>query len=308
MRDLPAAVRAKAGDAGASAWLENLPRLVGDICRDWGLRPGVVFGDATEAYVVEVTRSDGTPAVLKLLVPRREAAAHEITALRTAGQACCRLYESDVRRGALLLERLGPAMSELNLPQPRRLEILTDLATTFWRPTDADLPTAVARASGQESYIRRKWSELDEPCSSAAVGQALAAAESRRRAWDPDRAVLLHGDVHQWNALAAPNDGPSLLGRPSGGDRFKLVDPDGVIGEPECDLGVLMREDPIELLESDPWDRAHWLAARTGTDPTAIWEWGLIERVTTGLVLTVAGVQPVAARMLATADAISRHR
>ncbi|MEU4237219.1 aminoglycoside phosphotransferase family protein [Actinoplanes sp. NPDC026619] len=316
MRDIPAAVRAKALDAGASAWLTELPRLIDGLCREWGLRPGVTFGDATEAYVVSVTRNDGTPAVLKVLVPRRSAAAaHEMTVLRlAAGDGCCRLYEYDEGRGALLLEHLGPSMADLNIPQPRRLEILTDLASALWRPTGADLPTAVTRAEWQASYIPRKWSELGKPCSAAAVDQALAAAESRRRAWNPARAVLIHGDVHQWNALSVPAlaDEPSLLGRLAPGDdpaeaAFRLVDPDGLIAEPECDLGVLMREDPVELMESDPWDRARWLAARTGTDPQAIWEWGLVERVTTGLVLTVAGVQPVAAQMLAAADYISRR-
>lgn len=76
--------------------------------------------------------------------------------------------------------------------------------------------------------------------------------------------------------------------------------------EPEYDLGVLMREDPDELTAGDPWDRARWLAGRTGTDARAIWEWGVAERVCAGLVLTAVGVQPVAGRMLAAADAISR--
>jgi streptomycin 6-kinase len=121
--------------------------------------------------------------------------------------------------------------------------------------------------------------------------QAVAAARSREAAHDPRRAVLVHGDVHQWNALRS-------------GDGFKLVDPDGAVAEPELDLGVLMREDPAELVAGDPWDRARLLAARTGTDPQAIWEWGVADRVATGLVLTAIGLQPVAGEMLAAADRI----
>ena len=307
-------MRATARDAGAAAWLENLPRLVGDLCREWSLRPGVVFGDATEAYVVSVTRADGTPAVLKLRVPGHGAASSEITVLRlAAGEGCCRLYAYDESRAALLLEHLGPSMSELDLPQPRRLEILTDLAAALWRPAEADLPTAESSAEWQMDYIPRKWRELGKPCSAAAVDQALAAAESRRRAWAPSRAVLIHGDVHQWNALSVPAglpeeaDGPSLLGCRARGE-FRLVDPNGLIAEPECDLGALMREDPVELMAGDPRERAGWLAARTGTDAAAIWEWGLVDRVSTGLALTMGGVQPVAAQMLAAADEIGRRR
>ena len=81
------------------------------------------------------------------------------------------------------------------------------------------------------------------------------------------------------------------------GDGFKLVDPDGLLAEAEYDLGILMREDSIELLvDSDPRERARWLAARTGLDVDAIWEWGVVERVSTGLLCTEIGLQPVDTR------------
>ena len=86
----------------------------------------------------------------------------------------------------------------------------------------------------------------------------------------------MHGDVHQWNALEAPRDAAG---------RFKLVDPDGLLAEAEYDLGIIMREDPVELRAGDPRERARWLAARCGLDATAIWEWGVVERVSTGLLV-----------------------
>ncbi len=69
--------------------------------------------------------------------------------------------------------------------------------------------------------------------------------------------MLVHGDVHQWNALRA-------------GDGFKLVDPDGLLAE------------------------------------TAIWEWGVIERVSTGLLATKIGLQPVGDQMLKVANFLAR--
>jgi streptomycin 6-kinase len=114
----------------------------------------------------------------------------------------------------------------------------------------------------------------------------------RGAAHDDERAVLVHGDVHQWNAVQS-----------NGG--FKLVDPDGLLAEAEYDLGVLMREDPVELMAGDPYERARWLAHRTGLNATAIWEWGVTERVSTGLLATRVGLQPVGAQMLAAADRIA---
>jgi streptomycin 6-kinase len=70
-------------------------------------------------------------------------------------------------------------------------------------------------------------------------------------------------------------------------------------------MGVLMREDPNELLEGDPRDRARWLAARTGLDSESIWEWGVVERVSTGLLCTRIGLQPVGRDMLRVADLVA---
>jgi streptomycin 6-kinase len=194
---------------------------------------------------------------------------------------------------ALLLERLGPSLFQLGLPVERRLEILCATAEQVWRPAEgAALPSGRDKAIWLARWIELAWEDLGHPCSEAAVEHALGCAERRAEAHDPARAVLVHGDVHQWNALAA-------------GEGFKLVDPDGLVAEPEYDLGVLMREDPEELLGGDPAARASWLAARTGLDATAIWEWGVVERVSTGLLGTKVGLQPVAWLMLRVADAIA---
>jgi streptomycin 6-kinase len=55
-----------------------------------------------------------------------------------------------------------------------------------------------------------------------------------------------------------------------------------------------LRNDPIELLDGDLWARAHWLAERCGLDATAIWEWGVVERVTSGLRCTRINLQSLA--------------
>jgi streptomycin 6-kinase len=47
------------------------------------------------------------------------------------------------------------------------------------------------------------------------------------------------------------------------------------------------------------------MARRHGLDATAIWEWGVIERVSTGLVATKIGLQPAGRQMLALADRIA---
>ena len=286
-------MREKALAAGAEAWLEELPVLVAAVEEDWGISVGRPYRDSTEALVAEATCPDGTLAVLKLIVPRDgDAAAHEATVLRlAAGDGCPLLLREDVSRGALLLERLGRSLYELGLPVRRRHDILISAAERIWRPAaDSGLPTGSAKANWLGEFIARLWEELDRPCSERAVEHALASATRRGAAHRDETAVLVHGDIHQWNALEAA-------------DGFKLVDPDGLLAEPEYDLGIIMREDP---LDGDLRERAHRLAARTGLDADAIWEWGVVERVSTGLLGTRVGLQRIARQMLAVADQLAR--
>ncbi|MGH3693767.1 MAG: aminoglycoside phosphotransferase family protein [Pseudonocardiaceae bacterium] len=295
MVGVPEMVRGKALATGAGWWLDDLPSLIAGIERDWSISVGRTYGDATEAFVAEAVVDGGVPAVLKLLVPRDgDVAANEITALRlTDGMGCVRLLRHDEARGALLLERLGRSLFELALPIGRRHEILCSVARRVWCPApDCGLPTGADKGRWLVQFVTATWEDLGRPCSRRAVDHALECASRRIDAHDDERAVLVHGDVHQWNTLQA-------------GDGFKLVDPDGLLAEAEYDMGIVMREDPLELLGGDPRERARWLATRTGLDATAIWEWGVVERVSTGLLCTTIDLQPIGRQMLAVADRIA---
>jgi streptomycin 6-kinase len=293
--EVPAIVRNKARAAGAEDWLERLPLVVSSLEADWSIVVGRPYGGGSEAFVAEATCADGTSAVLKVLVPGAgNDSSNEATVLRLAGgDGCPALYQYDADRGALLIERLGRPMYELGIPLSRRLEILCDTAACIWRPApDCGLPTGAEKARWLADFIVKLWDELDHPCSEKAVDGAVAFARRREKAHRDERAVLVHGDVHQLNALQS-----------DGG--FKLVDPDGLIAEAEYDLGILMRGDPVELLAGDPLDRVRWLAARTGLDPVATWEWGVIERLSTGLLCTQIQLQPLGSDTLRAAEAVA---
>jgi len=292
---VPEVVRQKALAVGAGLWLDELPLLLASLEEEWGIAVGDAYDDSTEAFVAKTTCEDGTAAVLKLIVPRSgDAAANEIAVLRlTGGEGCVRLLRADAVRGALLLERLGRSLYQLALPIRKRHEILCSTAARVWRPAaGCGLPTGAEKSRWLADSITATWEELDHPCSERAIDHAVACAARRADAHRDERAALVHGDVHQWNALEAP-------------DGFKLVDPDGLLAEPEYDLGIIMREDPLDILDTDPHERARWLAVRTGLDVTSIWEWGVVERVSTGLLGTKVGLQPVSRQMLAVADRLA---
>ncbi len=299
MIDLPAVVRNRALAEGADDWIAGLDELTIALGEAWGFTLGTPHTDGTEAFVADVNLDDGTPAVLKLLVPRAVGGfdKSEAAFLRLAdGDGCPLLHRHDPDRGALLMERLGRSMFRLALPYATRVPMLCDAARRIWRPAPGSgFPDGAHKAASLARAIPEMWEELDRPCSEAAVDQALAAAARREAAHDDERAVLVHGDVHQWNALQELD-----------GSSFRLVDPDGYLAEPELDLGVILREDPLELAAaSDPFAVGAAMAARCGVDATAVWEWALIERVSTGLLATKVGLQPAGRDMLSTADLLA---
>ena len=81
---------------------------------------------------------------------------------------------------------------------------------------------------------------------------------------------------------------------------FKLVDPDGLLTEPEYDLGVIARDDLLQ--SSEPRILTRRLATEMGLDADAVWEWSAAERVSTGLLCTRLGFQPFASDLLEAAE------
>src|ERR1700722_11121044 len=141
---VPDVVASAAAPWGAGGWLRDLPGLIAELEAEWSVSVGRPFPHSSEAFVAEASLADGTPAVLKLLIPQDGAAGrHEITMLRLAGgRGCVGLLRDDAARGALLLERLGPSLYELGYPLAERLEILVTAAATVWRPAaGSGLPT-----------------------------------------------------------------------------------------------------------------------------------------------------------------------
>ena len=269
-----------AGDVGRR-WLRELPGIVDELVERWALSVGEPFSGGTAACVLAVTRSDGSDAVLKVLLPPEVVGVSELAAARAAheladGQGCAALLDVDETRSALLLERLGPNLHELELALPEVLATIADTLLEFWRPLPADhpFPTGVDKARWLADFIVEEWHRSGEACERAIVDRAVGYCMRRADRFDPGDVVLVHGDAHGWNTLRA-------------GAGFKFVDPEGVASSRAHDLAVPMREYHEPLLAGDTPSllraRADELAKRCGVDPDEVWEWGYIERVSTGL-------------------------
>ena len=273
-------------------WLAGIDDLVAGLAADWGLTIGEVFGGGTASVCIAVTTADGTPAVLK--VAPDDLATEARTFELADGRGCARMLAHDLERRALLLERLGPSLDSLGLPTDDQLRAIAATVQQLWVSVPADddvLTLGDDKGRWLAAQISEMWEDLDRPCSARTVERAVRYAEGRVAAFDRERAVLVHGDAHQWNTLQAGTAG------------YKLVDPDGLCADREYDLAISIREVIGTPEQGRLW--CHLLAGLTGTDATAIWEWGFVERVSTGLLCTKHEIQPEGARMLAIADAWS---
>lgn len=291
---VPDAVRRRADLVGARSWLADLPTVLERLIQEWDLRDvAPCFPDATEAYAARVVCANGTSAVLKVAVPQGEVTRHELTALRLAdGRGSVRVLRDDADYGALLLEQLGPSMHDLALPTRDREDHLVQALEELWKPVDApSLPTSVDKGYDLVRSIEQNWAATGHRTPEYLVRGAQEAARNRASPRDPGQPVLLHGDAHQWNALRSASG-------------FTLVDPDGLVGEREYDLAVLVREDPLDPA-AEPGAQTRRLAERTGTDPDVIWEWSVAQRVNTALLLLALGCDEEGGQMMQAARLVA---
>lgn len=248
----------------------------------WGLELGAPLHGGTASYVVTATDRSGRPCVLKVAMVLdmdeektfgRSVRVHQLA----HGRGCAELLAYDHSARAMLLERLGANLDAVEMPLPQLLETIAVTLQSFWRPVaeDVDLPTGSEKAAWLARSITTSWEELGRPCDLEVIDRAVAYCDKRATAFDPARAVLVHGDAHGWNTLEA------------GHGSYKFVDPEGLRSEPEHDLSAAMREYNDPLLAGDTArlvrERAQMLASQCGADLHAVWEWGFIERVSTGL-------------------------
>lgn len=308
---VPDPVRQKIATLGTQGmqWLASLDNLIGTLEQEWQITVESVLKGGSEAYVAQARTDAGSKVILKVAIPEASGntvLANEIAALTLAdGHGYVRLLRSDLSRRALLLEPLGAPLRDLEYSTKAQIDIICATLSESWihpRPGSL-LPSGASMAQWLSAFITDLWKRLNGPCSQQALDMALSFAQTRARAFDPEISVLVHGDAHNGNTLQ--NLSPTSQ-TPSS---FKLIDPDGLIAETAYDLGVLMREWTDELI-ADPLrlgvERCTYLSHLTGADTQAIWQWGFIQCMSTGLLLMQIGQKTSGLQMLQVAEAWTR--
>ena len=273
-RVIPTVVRTNAQQVWGAAgqrWLEALPTTLEDVLEQWGLSPAAPMPMSLH-YVVAVTATDGTPAVLKLGPTQAGHLAHEAEALRAFdGDGAVRLLAYDEHLGAMLLERALPGTMARDLvpdddeqATAAAVRVLTRLRRPA--PSGCTLPRLEEEA---DSFAAHLQTHGDDPVPLDLVRRAgelfdeLCATATER--------VVLHGDLHHDNVLSAMRQ-PWLA-----------IDPHGVVGDPGYEVGSWMyNPDPDRhdgRLQALVPRRIDQLADGLGMDPERIAAWSLVKAV-----------------------------
>jgi streptomycin 6-kinase len=245
-------------------WLDRLPQAVERVAARWSLRMDGPFADLSYNYVAPATLPDGTPAVLKLCFPDPDGDfLHEEAATRAFdGHKCVRLIDSDLEESALLLERLEPGTMLHDLADDvAETSIAASVMRGLWRPPplEHEFPRA-------EDWI----DDARQPSAIPGRKQMLpwidgALASTREFAAAASEPLLLHGDLHHYNILAAARE-PWLA-----------IDPHGVIGHPAWELAPFLINN-LERFPRDDWPsvirrRADQLSEELSLDREEVYAW-----------------------------------
>lgn len=304
--ELPLPVQQKALHSGPEGeqWLADLPRLVTELEEQWGLAVGESLAGGSAAYVARARTREGRDCVLKIALPSEDFGAQLETLTDAGGHGYVQILASDAARRAMLQEALGSSLEALRTPPEQAMTILCAMLREAWKlPVTAERRAAQSedKAASLHRMVTGLWSELDRPCSERVLREALRCAEQRASAFDLDRCVVVHGDPHPANALQV------LEPRPGAEVGFVFIDPDGFLAEPAYDLGVVLRDWCDQILAADdPHQLLRTYCARlaetSGIDGAAIWEWGFVERVSSGLYCMRSGLDALGRHLLETAE------
>lgn len=208
--------------------------------------------------------------------------ANEIKALKfEKGKAYVKLLDFEEELNIAFLEQLGAPLGTLDFSINEQIEIICRTLQTSWLVVDdvTQFSNTLDLVEWFTNYINLTWQDLNQPFSKKILDKVNCFIEERRKAFSIDKLRLVHGDAHNFNILQAEQ---------GNNERFKLIDPDGIVAEPAYDLGVLMREWIDELLiepQKNLLTRLNLLQRLTGIEKEAIWQWGLIQTLATALVL-----------------------
>ena len=260
-----------AGEEGR-AWLDRLPSILAACEERWNMTIGAPVENLSFNYVASAVLADGTEVILKTGLTDEFPSQPE--ALRHFdGHGMVQMLAYDEHDKAMLMERLKPGTSLRAVEDDEAaISAATAVMCRLWRPLpEQHYPFPTVSDWGKDfARVREQYDGGTGPFPAAMFDRAEKLyAELCASMAEP---VLLHGDLHQDNILAAERE-PWLA-----------VDPKGVIGEPVYEVGSILRNFWPDILSvPDPRSliarRIDQFSEELGFDRERIYNWGFSQAV-----------------------------
>ncbi|TYS52074.1 aminoglycoside phosphotransferase family protein [Bacillus infantis] len=243
-------------------WLSSFDDLIEECERRWKLRIGEHY-KLSYNFAAPVFMADGTEAVLKLSVPGGESKGEAYALEQLKGPGVVEVYEADVEKGILLLEKVSPGSTLAGVEDDEEAAgIAANLMKNLWVPAkdSSDLPGMEERHQSLQRILREKPEGLG-PITASMLNEANSIfAENIRNTADN---FLLHGDLHHYNILDGGKNG------------WIIIDPKGLIGEKEYDvIQYLLNRLPETDAESIISKRINLFAEKAGLERDKLISWG----------------------------------
>lgn len=273
MIDIPATIGWWAREPSGAAWLASLPRLAHECAERWDLVLGRPLPGGHVSLTLAATRSDGTPAVLKLRLPDEESRFEPDALALWNGGGAARLLERDDERWALLIERLDPGGPLLERPDDEAVEVVCSLLRTLHAVPAAHGPfVRLADVAAEWALaLPRRWERLGRPFERRLLDTAV---ETCAAPPDDASAVLLHQDLHAGNVLRDA-------------DGWRVIDPKPLLGDAAFDCAAILRDRRHPAVPSDldaiVARRLDQVVEGTGYDRERVRRWGIAHTLAWGV-------------------------
>jgi streptomycin 6-kinase len=209
-------------------WLERVPQLLDECAEEWALELGPAYPQGAAGYVVRAELDDGTPAVLKLIYPHREAT-HEAHALRVwDGDGTVQLLRHDPERWAIVIERCEPGTLLAKTDAETALDVLVGVLPRLWKRVDGPFDSLSHEVACWLDEIPSEWERTGRPFERELLDETMKTL--RALSESQGEQVLLHQDLHTDNVLAAQRE-PWLV-----------IDPMPLLGEREFNVAPIVRD------------------------------------------------------------------
>ena len=254
------------GDLGKK-WLQDISQIIKHYEQQWKIASLPPF-QLTYNYVAPAKTKDGKNVVLKISFPKNHEFPLEVEALSFFnGVGAIKILQEDIKNGVILLEKAEPGIRVRDItPEEKQISLVSEVLKKLHKPISDDIASLFPTISDWGKAFDRhkvKFSANPGPVPKWMFDKAEEIFKEFPK--DKKEPVLLHGDLHSDNILSSRRG-------------WLIIDPKGVVGEREFELGAFLRNPYYDYPKGSDYkkvetDRILQFSEELGFDKKRILNW-----------------------------------